>query len=200
MAISPSLVKELREETGVGMMDCKRALEETNGNKEEAVKILRKKGMATAQKRAAKAASEGVIGSYIHAGGKVGVLLELNCETDFVAKTDDFQELLKDLSMQVAAANPRFVTPEDVTEEVLASEREIYRAQAIESGKPENIAEKIVEGKMRKFYEEACLMEQEYIKDTNMKVKDRLTEVIGKLGENIKVGRFVRFQMGENAS
>ena len=197
MQVTPQLVKELRERTGAGMMDCKRALVETEGDVEKAIELLRKQGMATAAKKAGRVAAEGVVGSYIHAGGRIGVLLEVNCETDFVARTDDFQGLVKDLAMHIAAADPRFVSRDEVTEGVLEKERAIYRDQAVESGKPENVVDRIVEGKIEKFFSEAVLMEQAFIKNPDVTVQEMITEVIAKLGENIQVRRFSRFKVGE---
>ncbi|MEW5805991.1 MAG: translation elongation factor Ts [Acidobacteriota bacterium] len=198
--ISAGLVKELREKTGAGVMDCKVALSEAKGNVDEAVKILRKKGLAAAFKKSGRTTSEGIIGSYIHPGGKIGVLLEVSCETDFVARTADFQQLVKDLAMQIAASSPRFVGREQVTEEVLIAEREIYRSQAAASGKPEKVLEKIVDGKMEKFYAEACLLEQPFVKNMDVTVKDHIASLISKIGENIQVKRFVRFALGEGNS
>jgi elongation factor Ts len=195
--ISATMVRDLREKTGAGMMDCKKALSETGGDFEKAVDYLRQKGLATAAKRAGRVASEGRIGSYIHAGGKIGVMVEVNCETDFVAKTDDFQAFAKDVAMQIAASNPLYVRREDVLPETLEREREIYRIQAREAGKPEKIIDKIVEGKLEKFYGEVCLMEQPFVKDTDIKVQDLLNGLIGKLGEKIEIRRFARFQVGE---
>ncbi len=197
MAISAKTVKELREKTGAGIMDCKAALQEANGDMEKAIEILKKKGVAKAAKKAGREASEGLIGSYIHHGGKIGVLIEVNCETDFVAKTDEFKNLVNELAMQVAAANPLFVKREDIPEEVINKEKEIYRAQALESGKPEKIVDRIVEGKMEKYFKEVCLLEQPYIRDDSKSVKDIINEAIAKLGENIVVKRFVRFVVGE---
>ncbi len=197
MTISASTVKELRERTGAGMMDCKRALEETGGDMEAAIDLLRTKGAARAAKRAAKAANEGTIGSYIHHGGKVGVLVELNCETDFVAKTEDFQRLARDLAMHVAATSPIAVRAEDVPEEVVERERQIYLEQAREEGKPEHIQEKIVEGRLRKFFQENTLLEQPFVKDPDKTVGELVTEVSAKTGEKIEVARFVRFAVGE---
>ncbi len=196
MAITAQMVKELRERTGAGMMECKKALQEANGDIEKAIEILKKKGIAKAEKKASRATKEGLIGSYIHMGGKIGVLVEVNCETDFVARTDEFQALVKDIAMQIAAMNPKYISPEDVPEEVIEKEKAIYREQALESGKPEHVVDRIVEGKMKKFFEEVCLLEQKFIKDDSKKVRDIITEAIAKLGENIKVSRFVRFQIG----
>ena len=195
MEITAIMVKELRDKSGAGIMECKQALKETGGNTEEAVTFLRKRGLAKADKKSDRATGEGRIGSYIHAGGKIGVLVQLNCETDFVANTPDFQELAKDVSMHIAAAKPRFVSRNEVTDEILEKEKEIYAHQAGESGKPENIIEKIVAGKMEKFYEEACLLDQEFIKNPDITVQDLIKEKIAKLGENIIVGNFSRFEI-----
>jgi len=195
--ISATMVRDLREKTGAGMMDCKKALAESAGNFEKAVDYLRQKGLATAAKRAGRVASEGRIGSYIHAGGKIGVMVEVNCETDFVAKTDDFQNFAKDLSMQIAASNPLFVRREEVPSEALEKEREIYRIQAREAGKPEKIIDRIIDGKLEKYYGEVCLLEQVFVKDTDIKIQDLLNGLIGKLGEKIEIRRFARFQVGE---
>ena len=197
MEINAKIVKELRDKTGAGMMDCKKALQETNGDPEAAVDYLRQKGILKASKKSGRATREGQIGAYIHPGSKIGVLIEVNCETDFAARTPKFTELVKNLSMQVAAANPICVRSEDVPETVLERERNIYRAQAAESGKPENVIEKIVEGKIRKFYEESCLLNQNYIRDPEKKVEDIVKAVIAEIGENIYVARFARFQLGE---
>ena len=197
MDISATMVRDLREKTGAGMMDCKKALAESGGDFEKAVDYLRQKGLATAAKRAGRVASEGRIGSYIHAGAKIGVLVEVNCETDFVAKTDDFQNFAKDLSMQIAASTPLFVRREEVPPEALEKEREIYRIQAREAGKPEKIIDKIVDGKLEKYYGEVCLLEQVFVKDTDIKIQDLLNGLIGKLGEKIEIRRFARFQVGE---
>ena len=192
------MVKELREKTGVGIMDCKQALTESDGDMGAAVDFLRKKGLATAKKRAGRAAGEGVIQSYIHMGGKIGVIVEANCETDFVAKTDDFKEFAKNIAMHIAATSPVGITPEDVPEEIITKEKEIYRAQALETGKPENIVEKIAEGKVQKFYKENCLLQQSYVRDPNLTVEDVINDVIAKIGENISIRRFVRYQIGES--
>ncbi len=197
MEVSSSMVKDLREKTGAGMMDCKKALSETGGNFEKAVDYLRQKGLATAAKRAGRIAAEGRVGSYVHAGGKIGVIVEVNCETDFVAKTDDFQSFAKDVAMHIAASNPLYIQRENVPPEVLEREREIYRAQAREAGKPEKIMEKIVEGKLEKFYSEVCLLEQPFIKDPDLTVQDLLNGLIGKLGEKVEIRRFSRIQVGE---
>jgi elongation factor Ts len=195
--VSASMVKDLREKTGAGMMDCKKALAESGGNFEKAVDYLRQKGLATAARRAGKIASEGQIGSYVHAGGKIGVMVEVNCETDFVAKTDDFQAFAKDVAMHIAASSPLYIQRENVPPAVLEREREIYRAQAREAGKPEKIMEKIVEGKLEKYYSEVCLLEQPFVKDPDRTVQDLLNGLIGKLGEKVEIRRFIRFQVGE---
>ena len=195
MEITAAMVKELRSQSGAGIMECKSALKETQGDLEEAVTFLRKKGLAKADKKSDRQTSEGVIGSYIHQGGKVGVMVELNCETDFVANTPDFQTLVKDIAMHIAAAKPRFATREEVTEGVLEKEREIFTHQAKESGKPENIIEKIVVGKMEKFYEENCVLEQPFIKDTNVTIGELIKQKIALLGENINIGQFSRFEI-----
>jgi len=196
--ISAVMVKELREKTGAGIMDCKQALTESDGDIGDAVDFLRKKGLATAKKRAGRDASEGVIQSYIHMGGKIGVIVEVNCETDFVAKTDDFKEFTKNIAMHIAATSPVGIVPEDVPEEIISKEKEIYRAQALETGKPENIVEKIAEGKVQKFYKENCLLQQPYVRDPNLTVEDVINDVIAKIGENISIRRFVRYQIGES--
>ena len=198
MEISAALVKELREKTGVGMMDCKVALKESNGDIEKAIEYLRKKGIATAQKRGSRQTSEGQIQSYIHAGGKIGVLVEVNCETDFSGKTQDFTDFVKNMAMQIAATSPIAIDRESIPPEVLAKERDIYLTQAKESGKPEKVLEKIVEGKVTKFYSEACLLEQPYVKNSDIKVQDVLNELIAKTGENIIIRRFIRYQLGDS--
>ena len=197
--IATDQIKELREKTGAGMMECKKALTECNGEFEKAIDLLRQKGLATALKKAGRTASEGLIESYIHMG-KIGTLVEVNCETDFVAKTDDFKELVKDIAMHIAAANPQYLMREDVPQEALEREKEIYRAQV--SGKPPQVVGKIIEGKLEKFYTDVCLIEQIFIKDPDQKkkIKDLITEKIAKLGENIVVRRFARFQLGEKAA
>lgn len=195
--ISAAMVKELREATGSGIMDCKKVLADAQGNMEKAVELLRKKGLAKAAKRAGRSTSEGIIYSYIHTGAKLGVLIEVNCESDFVAKTDDFKEFAKNMAMHVAAANPAGLNPEDVDPELVEKERDIFRAQMLEEGKPENIIDKIVDGKVEKFYKEVCLMSQQYVKDPQKTIKDVLKETIGKIGENIQIKRFARFQIGE---
>ena len=197
MDISAENVKKLREKTGAGMMDCKAALNEAKGNFEEAIILLRKKGISTAAKKADRAAKEGLVGSYIHSNGKIGVLVEINCETDFVARTEDFKEMVKNIAMHIAAADPKFVRREQVTDDILKQEKEIYLAQAKAAGKPDNIAEKIVDGKMDKYYGETCLLEQSYVKDTDITIKDYVTNVIAKVGENITINRFSRFRIGE---
>jgi elongation factor Ts len=197
MEINASQVKELRERSGAPMMDCKAALVEARGDLEQAHRILRQKGQATAAKRSAKATSEGAVASYIHGGGRIGVLLEVNCETDFVARTADFQNLVKDLAMHIAAAEPRFVERSEVTEDVLREEREIYRQQALQTGKPAPVVEKIVAGKMEKYYQEFCLLEQPFVRDPNVTVRDVIHGIIAKTGENIRVRRFVRYVLGQ---
>jgi len=197
MEISATTVKELREKTGAGIMDCKKALAECGGDIEKAVDQLRRKGLAAAAKKMGRIASEGLVGSYIHAGAKIGVLVELNCETDFVARTPEFQALLKDIAMQVAAANPRYVRPEDVPADEKEREREIYRRQALDSGKPEKVVDRIVEGKMERFYSEVCLLEQPFIREPDRKVGDLIKDAVAKLQENIQVRRFARYQLGE---
>lgn len=196
MKITSQMVKELRDKTGAGMMDCKKALGETDGDLEKAVDHLRKKGMSVAAKRAGRATSEGVIETYIHAGGKLGVMVELNCETDFVAKTDRFLEFARDIAMHIAAVNPLAITKEEAPEDVVAREREIYMEMALKTGKPENIVEKIVSGKMDKFLAEICLLEQKFVKDPDQTIQDMLTDLVGKMGENISIKRFSRFQVG----
>jgi elongation factor Ts len=197
-AISAPMVKELRDKTGAGIMDCKAALTESDGNIEAAIDFLRKKGIATAKKRAGRAASEGTIMSYIHMGGKIGVMVEVNCETDFVAKNDDFRDFAKNIAMHIAATNPVGITPEDVPEDIIEREKDIYRAQALETGKPENILDKIADGKLLKYFKENCLLQQPYVRDPDMTVEDLLNENIGKIGENITIRRFCRFQIGES--
>jgi len=197
MEIGAALVRELREKTGAGMMDCKKALLESAGDMEKAVDYLRQKGLALASRKESRAAAEGLVGSYIHGGGRIGVLVELNCETDFVARTPEFQDLLKDVAMQIAAANPRYIRREDVPEDELEREHQIYHQQAIESGKPEKIVGKIVDGKMERFYSEVCLLEQEFIKDPDRQVGDLIKEVVARLGENVQVKRFTRYHVGE---
>ena len=195
--ISAKLVKELRDRSGAGMMECKSALTEANGNVPEAEIILRKRGISSASKKATRATRQGVIGSYIHAGSQLGVLVEVNCESDFVARTEDFQELVKDVAMQIAAADPQFIRKEDVTAGVLEKEKSIQRARALQEGKPEKMADKIVEGRMQKFYEEICLYDQPFIRENSTTIADLIKAKIAKLGENISVSRFVRFKVGE---
>ena len=196
MNITSQMVKDLRDKTAAGMMDCKKALADTNGDMEKAVDLLRQKGLAVAAKRAGRATSEGVIETYIHAGGKLGVMVELGCETDFVAKNDSFKEFARDIAMHIAAASPVSITRDDVPEAVLAREKEIYIQQAIESGKPANIAEKMVGGKIEKFLAEICLLEQKFVKNPDLSIQDLLNELVGKMGENITIKRFARFQVG----
>ena len=195
--ISANLVKELRERTGAGMMDCKKALTETNGDTEKAIEYLREKGLSAAAKKAGRIATEGVIETYIHGGGRIGVMLELNCETDFVAKTDDFKELAKDIAMHIAAAKPEFLRPEEVPAEELEKEKSILRAQALNEGKPEKIVDKMVEGRIAKYFKDVCLMEQPFVKDPDKTVSQLITEKIAKIGENISVRRFIRYELGE---
>ncbi len=197
MSVDAKIVKELRDKTGAGMMDCKAALAEADGDMEKAIDYLRTKGLAAAKKKAGRSTNEGLVYSYIHPGGKVGVLVEIACETDFVARTDDFQSFCKDVAMHVAAANPLALNAESLDPAVIEKEREIAKQQALESGKPENIVDKIVDGRVAKFYKEVCLMEQAYVKDPNMTVKDLLDTTIGSLGENMGIRRFARFQLGE---
>ena len=196
MEISAKMVKDLREKTGLGMMDCKKALVESTGDLDKAVEYLRKKGALKAATREGRATSEGRIGSYIHMNGKIGVLVELNCESDFVAKTDQFAELVKDLCMHVAASSPQWISPNEVPEEVVAKEKEIYMSQAKQAGKPDTMLEKIADGKLKKFYSEVCLLEQSFVKDTDKSVAELIKEKIAQLGENITIGRFCRFQLG----
>lgn len=197
MTVSMELIKELREKTGVGIMDCKKALNECGGDLDKAVDYLRKKGIATAKKRGGRSTSQGQVQAYIHAGGKIGVLVEVNCETDFTGKTEDFSAFVKDIAMQIAATNPVAIDRERIPSELLEREKEIYATQAKEMGKPEKVIEKIVEGKMKKFYSEACLLEQAFVKNPDITVQDYLNELIAKTGENIVIRRFVRFQLGE---
>jgi elongation factor Ts len=199
MEVSATAVKELREKTGAGMMDCKKALGETGGDVSKAIDYLRQKGLAAAAKKADRIAADGAIAAYVHPGGKIGVLVEINCETDFVARTAEFQSLLKDIAMQVAAANPRFVRREEVPAAEIEKEQAIYRQQALETGKPEKVVDKIIEGKMERFYSEVCLLEQAFIKDPDKKVLDVVNESIGRLGENIQIRRFARYHLGEAA-
>jgi elongation factor Ts len=199
MEISAKLVKELRDRTGAGMMECKKALVEAKGNLAEAEIILRKHGIASASKKSARTTRQGIVSSYIHPGAQIGVLVEVNCESDFVARTDDFQGLVKDLAMQIAAADPQFIRKEDVTAELLDKERDIQRGRALQEGKPEKMLDKIVEGRLQKFYEEVCLYEQPFIRENSTTVADLIKAAIAKLGENISVSRFVRFKVGEAA-
>ncbi len=196
MEITATMVKELREKSGAGIMECKQALKENEGNVEEAITFLRKKGLAKADKKGGREAAEGAIGTYIHAGAKVGVMVKLHCETDFVANTPDFRDLIKDIGMHIAASKPRFISREQVTEEILEQEKEVFAHQARESGKPEKIIDKIVSGKMEKFYEENCLLDQSFVKDQDSTVQDVIKQKIAKLGENIIVGDFTRFEIG----
>ena len=198
MTISTSTIKELREKTGVGIMDCKTALSESNGDINKAIDYLRKKGIATAKKRGGRVTSQGQVQAYIHAGGKIGVLVEANCETDFTGKTEDFTNFVKDIAIQVAASSPVAIDRESVPADILAKEKEIYEVQAKESGKPEKVLEKIVEGKLAKFYSEACLLEQPFVKNPDITIQDLLNELIAKTGENIVIRRFVRFQLGDS--
>ena len=196
--ISAKMVMQLREKTGAGIMDCKGALTECNGDMDKALDFLRKKGLATAAKRAGRAMTEGIVESYIHMDSKLGVLVEVNCETDFVAKNDDFKAFAKNIAMHIAATNPVGIRPEDVSEEIIAKEKEIYHGQVLEMGKPEKIAEKIVEGKLQKYFKENCLMDQAYVRNPEMTVADLLNELIAKIGENISIKRFARFKIGES--
>ena len=198
MQITSAMVKKLREKTNVGIMDCKAALQESQGDMEKAVDYLRQKGLAVAQKRAGRTASEGLVHSYIHAGGKIGVMVEVNCETDFTARSEAFLDFAKNLAMHIAATNPLSIDREGLPPEVVTREQEIYRVQALDSGKPEKILEKIVEGKLKKFYQEVCLLEQAYVRDTDITVADLLNELRAKTGENVIVSRFVRYQLGED--
>ncbi len=198
--ITAQMVKALRERSGAGIMECKRALSESDGNIDEAEVILRKRGIDVAQKKASRAANEGSVGSYIHAGSKLGVLIEVNCETDFVARTDDFQKLVHDVAMHVAAADPRFISKDEVTEEAVEQEKVIQRERALAEGKPEKIVDKIVEGRMGKFYEEVCLLEQPFVKDNSTTVGEMISARIAKMGENITVSRMARFKVGEAGS
>lgn len=200
MAVTAAMVKDLRDKTGAGVMDCKEALQETGGDLEKAIDYLRKKGLASASRKSGRATSEGLVGSYIHAGGRIGVLIEVNCETDFVARTEDFGQLVKDLTMQVAAANPLYVSREEVSPEVIQREKEIYAAQARDTGKPEKVIDRIVSGKLDKFFSEVCLLEQPFVKDPDINVELRIKQAIAKLGENITVRRFIRYQVGEDLS
>jgi len=197
MAVSASAVKELRERTGAGMLDCKKALDETNNDIDKAIALLREKGLSAAANKAGRAATEGVVESYIHAGGRIGVIVEVNCETDFVAKTDQFREFARDVAMQIAAANPKFVRREEVPGDEIEKEREILKAQALNEGKPAHIVDKMVEGRISKYYEEYCLLEQSFIKDPDKTISALLNEKINQIGENISIRRFVRYELGE---
>lgn len=195
--VTAQMVKELRERTGAGMMDCKKALMENDGNMDKAIEYLREKGLAAAAKKASRIAAEGIVEAYIHGGGRIGVLVEVNCETDFVAKTPEFRELVKEIALQIAAAKPEYVSREQVPAEVINKEKEIFKAQALNEGKPEKIIDKMVEGRIEKYYKELCLLEQPYIRDQDITVNQLIIEKITKIGENIQVRRFVRFEMGE---
>ena len=196
--ITAEMVKKLRSLTGAGMMDCKKALVETGGNQEKAVSLLREKGLASAAKRSGRIAAQGVVDSYIHLGGKVGVMVEVNCETDFVARNEEFKDFVRDICLQVAATNPLYLSRENVPAEILEQEKEILRKQALREGKPEKIVEKIITGRLEKFFQESCLLEQPFIKDDKMTIQELLTEKMAKIGENIIIRRFIRFEMGEN--
>ncbi|MGM0651828.1 MAG: translation elongation factor Ts [Bacillota bacterium] len=198
MHIDAKVVKSLREKTGAGMMDCKKALQETEGDLEKAVDLLREKGLSAAAKRAGRAANQGIIDSYIHLGGKIGVLVEVNCETDFVARNDEFRQFVRNLCLQVAATNPAYLSKNDVPESILEKESQIIKAQALNDGKPEKVIDKIVEGRLTKYYSENCLMEQAFVKDEEITISELLTDLIAKIGENIVVRRFCRFEIGEN--
>ena len=198
MEITAEMVRELRERTSIGMMECKSALAESQGNMEKAIEILRKKGHARAEAKASRAASQGVVGSYIHMNGRIGVLVELNCESDFVARTPEFQELVKEIAMQVAASKPKWISSDQIPAEILEAEKEIIKAQLGDMKKPPEIMEKIVQGKLGKFYEEVCLLDQPYIREDKRKVRELITQAVAKIGENIKVGRFVRFEIGQD--
>ncbi len=200
MEISVELLKDLRQRTGAGVIDCKTALQAAQGNMEEAIDYLRRKGLATAAKKAGRIATDGLVSSYIHAGGKMGVLVEINCETDFVAKTEDFQSFVKNIAMHIAAANPQYIRREEIPEDVLERERAIHRTQAEEAGKPQKIIDKIVDGKLERFYAEVCLLEQTYVRDSDLTIKELLDAMIAKVGENISIRRFARFQLGEGLS
>jgi elongation factor Ts len=197
MEISIELVKDLRQRTGAGVIDCKTALQEARGDVDTAIEYLRQKGLASAAKKAGRIATDGLVSSYIHAGGKMGVLVEINCETDFVAKTEDFQTFVKNIAMHIAAANPQYIRREEIPADVLEREKRIYRSQALDSGKPEKVIDKITQGKMERFYSEVCLLEQTYVKDSDLTIKELLDTIISKVGENINIRRFARFQLGE---
>ncbi|RKY82247.1 elongation factor Ts [candidate division KSB1 bacterium] len=198
MEVSAEMVKQLREQTGAGIMDCKKALQENNGDFAKAMEYLRKKGIVAAQKRSTRETGEGIIDAYIHPGSRLGVLIEVNCETDFVANTSEFRRFVRDMAMQVAASNPLVISREQLAPEIIEREMEIYRTQAKESGKPDHVVEKIVQGKVEKFYQDVCLLEQSYIRDPEKTVQDVLTEITAKLGENVQIKRFVRFHLGED--
>lgn len=198
MEITADKVKELRERTGIGMMECKSALQESGGDMDKAIEVLRKKGHARAQAKAGRAANQGLIASYIHMNGRIGVLIEVNCESDFVARNSDFQELVKEIAMQIAAAKPRYISSSDVPEDVVAAEKEIIKAQLVDMKKPPEIMDKIVQGKLGKFFEEICLLDQPYIREDKLKIRDLIAQAIAKIGENIKVGRFARFEIGQD--
>jgi len=200
MGISAQEVKKLRDRTGAGMMDCKKALQETDGDMDKAVEILRKQGIAKAEKKSSRSANEGLITSYIHPGGRIGVLLEVNCETDFVAKTEDFQALTNDIAMQIAAMSPIAVSRDEIDQTLIEKERKLYREQALDEGKPEHIIDKIVDGRIEKYFTEVVLLEQPFVKDTDKSVQDLITESVATLGENISVSRFIRYELGENSS
>ena len=200
MEITAKMVKDLREKTGAGMMDCKKALADTNGDEQEAIKWLREKGISKAQKKADKEAQEGFIGSYVHSNGQIGVLVEINCETDFVAKNEQFRDLARNISMQIAAANPVYVSPDEIPQEKIDQERDLFAKQAEQEGKPEHVVEKIVDGKMQKFYQEICLLEQTYVKDDSLQIKDVINDMVAVLGEKIQVRRFARMEVGEQTS
>lgn len=200
MEISIDLVKDLRQRTGAGVIDCKAALKEARGDINLAIDYLRRKGLATAAKKAGRIVTDGLVASYIHSGGKMGVLVEVNCETDFVARTEEFQSFVKNIAMQIAASNPQYIKRDDIPPEVIEKEKEIYRIQALESGKPQKVIDKIVEGKLERFFSEVCLLEQTYIKDQDLTVKEVLDSVVARLGENITIRRFARFQLGEGLS
>jgi elongation factor Ts len=199
MDIDVSLVRDLRQKTGAGIMDCKRALKETGGNIDKAIEFLRQKGLAKAAKRVGQRADEGLIGSYIHAGGRIGVLVEVNCETDFVARTQEFKDFVKDIAMHIAAADPQYLTREDISEEIIQKEKHILKMQALEMGKPEKVIDRIVEGKLERFFSEVCLLEQAYVKDLDVTVGDLVTSLTGKIGERISIRRFTRYQLGEES-
>ncbi len=198
MAISVAQVKELRQATGAGILDCRKALEANDGDFDKAVDFLREKGLAKAAKRMSREAKDGLVASYIHGGGRIGVLVEVNCETDFVARTEDYQQLVNNIALQIAAMNPRYVKREDVPQSVLEHEKELYRAQALEEGKPERVLDRIVEGRLEKFYKETCLLEQEFIRDDSKSIGDLLQDAIARMGENIVIRRFARFELGED--